>query len=116
MKKRHIVLILLLLFGLSSFSYALSNYQGFSGQIDSIQVWANGTDTNGIWVSFEQNPEGCAGGFYMKHNQSNDKYVFGMLQTAKTLGKTISIQIGKVSEIIEDRCPLSGVWIYSANL
>ena len=91
---------------ISGFSFgANANY---CGEVQRTRVWANGSDTYGIWIEYKNNPESCSGGFYIKNSATNKQYVYSTVLAAKAASQEICIQVNIGNEI-GNRCQLNYV-------
>tara|TARA_Y100000588_G_C13781942_1_gene722828 strand:+ start:299 stop:646 length:348 start_codon:yes stop_codon:yes gene_type:complete len=80
------------------FNSSANTWANASGKISTIQVWANGSDTYGIWVKLEPGaniPSGCGEVFYLQHTASNKDYVYSGLLATKMSGGSVNIQTDK---------------------
>ncbi|MDK2598322.1 hypothetical protein [Pseudoalteromonas obscura] len=84
-----------LLIGAISFGTKASTWANASGKISNIQVWANGSDPYGVWVTLESGsvtPSDCSLTYYLQHNASNKDIVYSGLLTSKVSGGNVTIQ------------------------
>ncbi|AOT07556.1 hypothetical protein [Pseudoalteromonas luteoviolacea] len=81
-----------------SFGSNASTWANASGKISNIQVWANGSDPYGVWVTLESGssiPSGCGMTYYLQHNASNKDIVYSSLLASKVSGGNVTIQTDK---------------------
>ncbi|KZN45939.1 hypothetical protein [Pseudoalteromonas luteoviolacea] len=81
-----------------SFGANASPWTNAYGKISNIQVWANGSDPYGVWVTLESDSDissDCSLTYYLQHNASNKDIVYSSLLTAKVSGGKVNIQTDK---------------------
>ncbi|WP_370979951.1 hypothetical protein [Agaribacterium sp. ZY112] len=88
---------------------SVADTQKFCGPIDTFRIWANGNDTYGIWVEYEENPSLCPGGFYLKHDSNNKDYVMSFLLAEKAQNNRVCIQ-AVTSSMNGSRCRINYVY------
>lgn len=81
----------------------------FCDEIRRFRVWSGGSDTNGIWVELNKNPEACPGGFWLQHAGQNKDYVMSFLLAEKAQGNKVCIQ-AVTSALIGNRCRINQVY------
>lgn len=91
--------LILTLFSANSFAA-----QNFCGEVKRMRVWANGSDTYGVWAEFKVNPSQCPGGFYLNHNATNKQFVYSLILAAKASNQRICFQVYDVNSKVGNRC------------
>ena len=81
----------------------------YCDQIERFRIWANGSDTYGVWVEYGSHPETCPGGFYLPHESANKHYVMSFLLAEKAQGNTVCMQVVTTS-VISGRCKVNYVY------
>lgn len=94
--------LLLILALLSADSFASA--KNFCDEVKRIRVWANGSDTYGVWAELKNNPSQCPGGFYLNHNATNKQFIYSLILAAKASNQRICFQVYDVNSKIENRC------------
>ena len=77
--------------------------------VKKVMTWAEGTDRFGIQVQLTDNGEHCSGGYYIKHEASNKRYVSNVILTSMALERHICIQYESKEAKLEGRCRLNMV-------
>ncbi|MCP4493445.1 MAG: hypothetical protein GY820_39995 [Gammaproteobacteria bacterium] len=81
----------------------------YCNEIERFRIWATGSDTNGIWVEYKENPAACPGGFYLPHVADNKDYAFSFLLSEKAQGNKVCMQV--ITDImISSRCKINYVY------
>lgn len=96
---------------ITSFGSNASTWDNASGKVSNIQIWVNGSDTYGVWVTLDNGsdiPSGCGLTYYLQHNASNKDIVYSSLLTAKVSGGKVTIQTDK-SKNASDLCRIHKV-------
>jgi len=95
-------LFILLILPVSS----LADSAKFCDEIERFRIWANGSDTYGIWVEYKTNPEACPGGFFIQHLAENKNYVMSFLLAEKAQNNRVCIQ-AITDDMNSNRCRLN---------
>lgn len=81
----------------------------YCDEIKRFRIWATGSDTNGIWIEYKDNPEACPGGFYLPHIADNKDYTVSFLLSEKAQGNRVCMQV-ITDSMISNRCKINYVY------
>lgn len=98
---------LVLLLGLSC--SAIADLKKYCDTIERFRIWAQGSDSYGVWVEFEPNPPACPGGFYVKHSANNKDLIMSFLLAEKAQNNRICLQ-ASTANVSGNRCRLNYVY------
>lgn len=80
----------------------------YCGEVQRTRVWAQGSDTYGIWIEYKDNPQACAGGFFIKNDADHKNIIYSTVLAAKAASQKICIQISSGNEM-GNRCQVNYV-------
>jgi len=103
------VLKYLVLFFISTSSFAAVDWGSSCSTIKTIRAWQGGSDQYGLRIEFEAPYAGCEGGFFIPHAGANKQYVYSTALTAYTANLLVCIQIPLVSESIGNVCKVNAI-------
>jgi hypothetical protein len=81
----------------------------YCGEVERLRVWANGSNTYGIWVEYKSNPEACSGGFFLPHVSANKDHLYSLILSSKATKERVCIQTYPENSdwIIGGRCKIN---------
>lgn len=88
-------IFILLALGLTPFFSSATSWANAYGQINSIELWVNGSDTYGVWVTLKagsSTPSDCGLNYFLPHSGTNKELVYSSLLTAKVSNGYVTIQ------------------------